>query len=272
MRIQLVLTSVNANGVQTERGTGLPAAKRAKLAALLHLCRAVNTDVLCLQETHHLPGESLDVDSLPGYRVVCAGDARTPRRVGGVAILARAGLCLQPLSMPACGNVSCCAARVFLSSAPPASFVLVCVYVPPASRSAPTHLAQLADSLPAASTAVWAGDFNPVGYDFDEFLEASGGIELNDRNLPTFSNCRYATTPDRMLVMVDPSWIPDAILRDVDDADAARPSEYAHVAAYPARRVAIRISDHLPLSWAIPVPARDTPDHWREHLDPDSAE
>ena len=65
----------------------------------------------------------------------------------------------------------------------------------------------------------WAGDFGPDGYDYDGFLQDTAAIELNDRIPPTYQNCCYATAPDRMPVVVGPSWTPDAVLYGLDVAD-----------------------------------------------------
>ena len=266
-----VVTSVNVNGFpfSTNRPSGRA---RDKVRSLQLLCAGLGTQVLCIQETHHLSSETVDATFLPGFRLLAQSAGNDARRVGGAAILVKEAVCAEAIPTPVLAAVSCCAARICLEGDPKITFAIVCVYVPPVTPKAHELILAIPPGLPPSMTCLWAGDFNPDTYPFNAALEDMGGVELNDRDCPTYGLDACATTPGRMFITLDPSLVPDIGELEYDpDAPSEAPgvaAKLAHEQAYPARRIAHpKVSDHKVLSWAIPLPHGEPPSTWARRLE-----
>ena len=147
-----------------------------------------------MQETHLGPND-LPNPPLPGRLVVVAStNTSSCSRKGGVAIATRPDVCADPIQLPHLPTIDACAVAVHFNEKSSAS--LVCVYVAPGSASPAQQLELIWQALPRERPVIWAGDFNPSGWQYGEFTEAVGAVEANDDTAATYLSGAHRTCPD----------------------------------------------------------------------------
>lgn len=257
--------SVNANGLPSahEKQAGAVALFKAK--RLRTLCASTRAAILCVSETHFAHNDKLDNHLLPGYTQITQSAPKADYRRGGVLIATAPEICAEPIELPQLASADVCAAKIFTGDDESQHVVVVNAYVRPGvaeTRNAATELPTLMQCFSPSAPVIWAGDYNPSGWDFEDFLDATGAFELNDIYAATFVRSDVATTPDRLMLV---NRGPIDLLPDFDsstDDDAATNYRRKH----PARVVCSPlVSDHAALLWEIPLPSAQGPsDAWFE--------
>ena len=264
----LQVVSVNVNGLPVKNNATQKPIMRYKQSKFLRLCETTKADVLCIQETHAETNGLTSTTLPPRYSLAASSNTENSSRRGGVAIALREGLCGEIITLPALNSVSACAITITLTRS--THLHVVCVYVPPTTRTAYEELSAIASKIPEGDPILWAGDFNPTGWDFAGFCEDTEAFHAHDINVPTYISGGRRSTPDRLLCSPGKSWDPLASQDDISDNDDA---ETVYEKTFPARPLDDPlVSDHLALHWEIPRPGPEDEterdgDSWRVKLE-----
>ena len=208
-------------------------------------------DVLSIQETHLGPSDS-PTPLLPcGLTVVATANTTACSRKGGVAIAVRHDACADVVQLPTLPSVDACAAVIHVGG--PHSVTIVSVYVVPGCVDPASQLTTVWRCLPREHPIIWAGDFNPTGWPYEDFVDEVGAVEANDASAVTYISGNHRTCPDRILCCPTDKWAP--LILDDEDPDMLGKDTNLYNAMYPARPVpSPMVSDHRAILWKLSTP------------------